>query len=468
LRLSSRKLIVSGLEGLGSLDGSVVWRGDEGYEPTRRSMLWNGWKPSRFPELIARAASEEDVVSAVKFARSRRLKIAVRGGGHSWCGSPLRDGGMLIDLSQLRELSVDLASRTAAIQPGVTSRELASTLAEYELAFPVGHCGHVGLSGFLLGGGLGWNWGAWGPACLSIRRLEVVTADGRLTSADANRNAELFWAARGAGPGFCGVVTRFHLGLFTLPKAITSSTYIYALEDAGDVSRWAMEARTALPSTVELNLLLTSGPPEVASKPRDKVVTLTSTAFVNSSDEASRALAPLDQCPARDRCLMRQVNEPTPFELLYERQDASWPEGLRYAADSFWSNADLTEVLLRLREQIVRAPSAKSLVLVVIPPIPSEDAQLPDMAFSMIGRTIVFCYSVWDDEADDEANIGWLRTAMEALEPLMVGHYVAETDLLADPSRPTRSFSATAWERLARLSERLDPVGVFHPYLGKE
>ncbi len=83
-------------------------------------------------------------------------------------------------------------------------------------------------------------------------------------------------------------------------------------------------------------------------------------------------------------------------------------------------------------------------------------------------RTIVFCYSVWDDEANDEANIGWLRNAMEALEPLAVGHYVAETDLLADPSFPTRSFSATAWERLTRLSERLDPLGVFHPYLGME
>ncbi len=459
---------MSGLEAFGGLDGSLVWRGDQDYEPTRRSMLWNEWKPSRFPELIVRAASEEDVVGAVKFARSRGLKIAVRAGGHSWCGSPLRDGGMLVDLSQLRELSVDPAARTARLQPGVTSRELASALAEYELAFPVGHCGHVGLSGFLLSGGLGWNSGDWGPACLSIRGLEVVTADGRLTSADENRNAELFWAARGAGPGFCGVVTRFHLRLYTLPKAITSSTYIYPLEDAEDVSRWAAEVRTALPPPVELTLLLASAPPEVASKPDEKVVVLTSTAFVDSWDEASRALALLEACPARDRCLMRQVNEPTPFEVLYASQDAAWPEGHRYAADNLWSNTDLTEVVPRLREHIVRAPSAKSLVLVVMPPIAPAGAQLPDMAFSMIGRTLVACYSVWEDEADDEANIDWLRNVMEALEPLAVGHYVAETDLLADPSRPTRSFSTAAWKRLMTLSERLDPQGLFHPYLGMD
>ena len=429
-------------------------------------MLWNAWKPSRFPDLIVRAASEGDVVATVTFARSRGLKVAVRAGGHSWCGSPLREGGMLIDLSQLRELSVDPASRTARLQPGVTSRELASALASYELAFPVGHCGHVGLSGFLLSGGLGWNSGVWGPACLSIRGLEVVTADGRLVSADEDRNAELFWAARGAGPGFCGVVTRFHLRLYTLPKAISSNTHIYPLEGVEDVSRWAVEARTALPPTVALTLLLASAPPELASRPDEKVVILTSTAFVDSWDEASKALAPLDGCLAPDRCLLRQVNEPTSLEALYDREDAVWPEAHRYAADNLWLNADLTEVVPRLREHVLRSPSAKSLVLVIMPPIPQQGAQLPEMAFSMLGRTLIGCYSIWEDEAENETNIRWLKKAMEALEPLATGHYVAETDLLADPSRPARSFSANAWERLTTLSERLDPYGLFHPYLG--
>src|SRR5262249_57100226 len=101
------------------------------------------------------------------------------------------------------------AARTATIQPGVSSRELTSALAEHELAFPVGHCGHVGLSGFLLSGGLGWNSGVWGPACLSITEVEAVTADGRLTRADEGQNADLLWAARGAGPGLFAVVTRF-------------------------------------------------------------------------------------------------------------------------------------------------------------------------------------------------------------------------------------------------------------------
>lgn len=451
---------------LACLDGSVTWRGDRDYEPTRQNMLWNAWTPPRFPELIVRAASEQDVVAALTFARSRGLKIAVRASGHSWCGSPLREGGLLLDLSRLRELSIDPVSRTATLQPGVTGRELASALAEHELAFPVGHCGQVGLSGFLLSGGFGWNYGVWGPACLSVTGVEAVTADGRPRWADEGQDAELFWAVRGAGPGLCAVVTRFHLKLYDLPKAIASSTYVYALEDAEGIARWAVEARAVLPPAVELALLLAPAPPAVPSKPGERVVIVAGTAFVDSPDEASRALAPLEGCPARNRCISQEVNRAIPFETLYEGEDAAWPGGHRYAADNLWLDAGFEELLAGLGAQIARAPSAKSLTLATLPPTPPQDSELPDMAFSMLGRVRVDCYSVWEDEADDEANIGWLRDAMKTVVPFSVGHYVAETDLLADPSRAARSFSPAAWKRLTSLRMRLDPHGLFHPYLG--
>ena len=161
-----------------AIEGPVVWRGDERYEATRQSMVWNALKPARYPEAIVSAASDADVVAAVRLARSRGLQVAVRAGGHSWVGSPLRDGTLLIDLSSLREVAVDPAAGTAAVQPAVTSSELAQALAADGLAFPVGHCPSVGISGFLLSGGLGWNTGAWGPACLSLQAIDVVTPDG--------------------------------------------------------------------------------------------------------------------------------------------------------------------------------------------------------------------------------------------------------------------------------------------------
>src|SRR5262249_1350254 len=171
---------------------------------------------------------------------------------------------------------------------------------------------------------------------------------------------------------------------------------------------------------------------------------------------------------ARDRSLTREVNRAMLFEALYEGEDAAWPEGHRYAADNVWLNADLEGLVAGLHARIVRAPSAKSLVLVILPPAPPEDTELPDMAFSMLGRTLVACYSIWEDEADDDANIGWLRNAMATLAPFAGGHYVAETDLLADPSRAARSFSPATWQRLTSLRQRLDPQSLFHSYLGVE
>src|SRR5262249_14248347 len=156
------------------------------------------------------------------------------------------------------------------------------------LAFPVGHCGHVGLSGFLLSGGLGWNSGVWGPACLSITQGEAGTADGPLARAGGRRNADLLLAARWAGPRPCAAVTRFRLELYPLPKAITSSTYIYALEDVENLARWAAQARAALRPAVELTLLLAPAPPEV-SRTGKRVVLVTGTAFVDSRDDACQA-----------------------------------------------------------------------------------------------------------------------------------------------------------------------------------
>jgi FAD/FMN-containing dehydrogenase len=451
-----------------SLDGSVTWRGDRDYEPTRRSMLWNGWKPTRLPEVIVRAASEHDVVTAVTFARSRGMKVAVRASGHSWCGWPLRDGGLLLDLSRLRDLSIDPVSRTATFQPGATSRELASALAEHDLAFPVGHCGRVGLSGFLLSGGLGWNSGVWGPACESLTAIEAVTADGELMCADEDTDGDLFWAARGAGPGLCAAVTRFHVKVHPSPGAVTTGTYVYRLEDAGEVLRWAVEARAALPATVELTLLLAAASPDVGSGAGERVVLLTCTAFVYSPDEASRALAVAEACPCRDRCLSSHVRRAIPFEALYEGEDAAWPDGHRYAADNVWLNAGVEEAFAALCAQIARAPSPKSLVLLALGPPRPEDAALPDMAFSMPGSTYVGCYSIWEDERDDNANVGWPRAVTESVAPFPVGHYVGETDILADHSRAARSFSPAAWERLASVTGTLDPRGVFQSYFDGE
>jgi FAD/FMN-containing dehydrogenase len=441
-------------------------RGTPGYEEARRAAVWNGRKPDRYPDLIVTVGSEEDVVEAVEFARSRGLKVAVRAGGHSMSASPLRDGGMLIDLSELRGLWIDAGSRTASLEPAVTAGRLSTELARHDLAFPVGHSGSVPISGYLLAGGLGWNMGAWGPACLGLRSVRLVTARGELVTADADRNPDVLWAARGAGPGFFGVATGFDVALHDLPRPIRMSAHLYPLAEVEAVSRWATEIADTAPPTLELHLGLVSAPPGAPAGPAGKAVQVLGVAFARTEEEAAGSLALLETCPAIDRALWRQSNVPATFETLQEQVDATLPEGHRYAEHSAWSNEPLSALLPRLAEHMVGAPSPRSYVLAAALPPRPEEAPQPDAAFSMAGRTFLLCYAIWEDEAQDAANEGWFRQLVGSIEPVTIGHYVAETDLRDGPGRAARSFAPAAWERLQALRREHDPDDLFHSYLG--
>jgi FAD/FMN-containing dehydrogenase len=447
------------------LEGTLVRRGEAGYEDVRRRVLWNKLTPGRYPEVIVSVAREQDVVEAVNLARENKLRIAIRGGGHSFCGSPLRDGGMLIDLSQLRQLWIDPQAPTATVQPGVSGRQFADALAEHGLAFPVGHCGSVPMSGYLLCGGFGWNMGAWGPACFSVRGVDVVTARGELITANAEEHPDLFWAARGAGPGFFGVATRFHVSVYPLPSVIRSTTQLYPLSELEQVSRFAAALRHQLPRNVELVCLVLSPPPAAGAPPGARVVGLIAAAFVDSEEEAAQCLSPLERCPAIERALWRRTNEPTSIGGLQDVIGGLLPEGYRFASDAIWSDEPQAAVLPGLAERVVSAPSSKSLVIAPVIGRPPEGG-LPDCAFSMVRNSFFLCYAVWQDPAQDNANVSWLRETTRSLEPVTAGHYIAEADLPASPSRSTRAFAPANWGRLCSLRAKHDPEGLFHSFLG--
>jgi FAD/FMN-containing dehydrogenase len=162
------------------------------------------------------------------------------------------------------------------------------------------------------------------------------------------------------------------------------------------------------------------------------------------------------------------VNQQSPFEVLFRDFGGLWREGRRYAADNVWADSDFTDILPRLRAGLGEAPSPETFAFAVVGPEPAEDApdeELPDMAFSMVGRSFVSCYAMWENEADDAANQRWLPSVMADLEPLAIGHYVAEADLLAAGSRAERSFARPNWDRLHELRRELDPEGLFPSYL---
>lgn len=450
------------------LEGSLVHRDDATYEQLRTSMVWNALKPDRYPEMILRATTDDDVIAAVRLARANGLQIAVRAGGHSWVGAPLRDHTILIDLSARTAVHVDVAGRTAIVEPAVTSIQLAQVLADHGLAFPVGHCASVGMGGYLLSGGLGWNSGAWGPACASVVAVDVVTPDGESIHATDDHHADLLWAARGGGPGFPGVVTRFHLALQPLPAAITTTTQVHDIGQLDELAPWASQIAAALAPTVEMTVMLTEAGPELPDDPARKVAIITATAFADTPDEAATQLAPLRSRPVGVRTLAGRELEPTPYGVLFRDFGGRWREGFRFASDNVWTDGDLSDTLLPLRDRIVTAPSPSSFAFASMSPDPPADAppeELPDMAFSMYARTFVACYAMWDDPAADAANLAWLPATIAELEPSALGHYIAEADLLAKATRAPRSFDATSWERLHEIRRRVDPDGLLVTYV---
>ncbi len=448
---------------------SLILRGEAGFEQAVTDGLFNVIVPDGRPDAVLYPRTEADVVAAVRDAFAAGERIVVRSGGHSWVASSVRADGVLIDLAHLDGVMIDAAERTATVGPAVRGRDLSTALMNAGLAFPVGHCGDPAVGGFLLGGGLGVNWGHWRPACFSIRSLRVATADGEVRTASASENADLFWLARGSGPGFPGIVTSIELELQPLPAVIRVATWRFALSALADVTRWITDASPALPTNVEVSQV-TAGAERPgglgASEPHPLVIGVAATVFAADEAEADRALAPLGDGPGQVAPLHYEVFDDVPFDSLHEAVDATYPRGARYLADTFWTDGDLAAASAPLAGLMERAPSGKSYVLAGMPANGDGAALTPpgEAAYGMHDRTLLNVYVIWDDPADDAVNRAWLDEVAAALLPTATGHFLSEADIRCAPARVERSFTPDDWARVQRLRAEFDPEGVFHGF----
>jgi FAD binding domain len=440
------------------LDGEIVWRGEPAYEQARLDAAWNARKPERYPDVIVRAASEADVVAAVALARERGLRVKARAGGHSWSASAVRSG-MLIDLSRLTEVSFDPGTGLASVQPGVKGRDLNAVLAEHDLFFPSGHCPTVGLGGFLLQGGWGWNSRAVGPACLSVVAIDVVTAAGELIHADAERNSEFLWAARGSGAGFFGVVTRFHLACHPRPSATYTRTDVYSLEDIDAVLEWALEFEPTLTPEFEFAILGTTPTlPDGRTVHDGTALMLMCQALMYDDGEARAALERLDECPVRDRALYAEPPQRVSFVDLYDGPNSIEPEGVRWAADGMWTNAGAGELLEPVKALFRDVPTPESHVFWY----PWRPQEFGDAAISVQARLYIAAFAGWHDPRLDPRLTSWPTEHMARMEALSEGIQLADENL---EHRPARYLSEPNARRLEELRRRHDPDGRFHSYL---
>ena len=285
--------------------------------------------------------------------------------------------------------------------------------------------------------------------------IDVVTADGELVRASEDENADLFWAARGAGPGFFGVVTRFHLRTLPKPEHLGLTVQAFALADFDEVMTWLHDTHHLVADTVEI-VALTKTDPSISPDP---VLLVTALALVSSDAEAQAALAPFRGNPALDRALMVLDAVPTTIADQRQRQIEDNPEGHRWAVDNAWLSGSAAEVVPAMRRAYTTLPHAKAFTIwFSMAPLRT----LPDMAFSLQSEIYLAAYTCWDDESDDERCRAWLDDVMTDLEPVTVGQYLGDSDL---SHRQVQFMSDENWARLQEIRAERDPDGLFVGYL---
>lgn len=439
--------------------GDAFERGAPGYEAARRATVWNARLPDRFPDVVAQAHDADDVAAAVRWAGEHGQRVGIRSGGHSWAANHVRDGGVLLDVSRLDHVQIDTDAKTAVVGPGVKGHELCGRLEDLDLFFPAGHCKGVAVGGYLLQGGYGWNGRVLGPACESVIGIDVITADGRQLHASPTEHADLYWSARGAGPGFFGVVTAFHLRLYDRPAACGMSLYAFPIDAIDAVYTWAREVGPEVDRRVEMQILMSAAFDGLDL--HQPSIVMASPVFADDEADAEAALALLGTCPARSRALVEIPYAPARLDEWYDAVMHAYPDGHRYGTDNMWTSASAADLLPGIHR-----------IAETLPPAPSHflwlnwgpSPQRPDMAYSMEDDIYLALYGVWSDPADDHVHGAWAPDNMRAMEHLASGIQLADENLGQRPAR----FATD--EHMARLDEAraaYDPDGRFHAWMGR-
>jgi FAD/FMN-containing dehydrogenase len=444
---------------MAGLTGRHYSRGSDDYERVRRAVVWNGLVPERFPDVIVQAETAEDVGAALRYAAANGHRVGVRSGGHSWAASFLRDGGLLLDVSRLDHCVIDTERKIATVGPGKVGSVLGAELDQHGLFFPAGHCEGICVGGYLLQGGYGWNSKVFGPACESILGIDVVTASGEELYCDAEHYSDLYWAARGSGPGFFAVVTSFRLQLQPKPAVCGSSLYIYSADFVDEVFTWARSVSTHIDDRVELQIITSKDLPALGLD--NPSIVVASPVFAESESEASDALAILGTCPVVDKAIVKVPYAATDLAGWYGAIMSNYPDGHRYAADNMWTSASAEELLPGIRRIIDTMPPPPSHFL-MFNWAPRTARQ--DLFYGLEDEINLALYAVWDDPADDRLRGDWPRSNMAGMADLASGVGLADENL---GRRPAKFATDANMARLDEIRAKYDPSGMFHSWMGR-
>jgi FAD/FMN-containing dehydrogenase len=432
--------------------GRQLAAGDIGYDEARA--LFNGMIDGR-PTLIAQCASPDDVARAVAHALHHEMPLAVRAGGHSVAGTSTNDGGVVVDVRPLTEISVDAGARTVRCGTGITWSDLDRVTQEHGLATTGGRVSTTGVAGLTLGGGSGWLERLHGLACDNLTAVDLVTATGEQVHASADENPELLWALRGGGGNF-GVATALEFRLHPLGPTVYGGLAIYDPADAPTLLRAMRDFYLDAPDEAALAFMYMTAPPEpfIPDEWQGRLVATIAGMWIGPMDEGASALRPLVDTA---RPVVDLVDE-IPYTELQSMIDD--PSGLR----NWWTADYLDELPDAAVDEFCsygeRMPLSSTCLLVI--PWGGAVARASD-ASCMPNRDaawVVHPYGLWEERARDDEHIAWGRASHGLFAPWSTGG--TYLNFIGDEGADrVRAGFGTAYERLSRVKAEWDPDNVF-------
>ncbi|HJR24669.1 MAG TPA: FAD-binding oxidoreductase [Acidimicrobiales bacterium] len=435
------------------LHGGLHEPGDPQYDDT--CTLFNAMVDHR-PRLVARCSTVDDVVTSLGFARAHGLEVAVRAGGHSVTGRSLCEGGLVIDVRPMREVSVDLVRRLVRVGGGATWADVDRACQPHGLATTGGRVSTTGVVGLTLGGGSGWLERKHGLACDNLVAAELVTATGELVRVDAGHHPELLWALRGGGANF-GVVVAVELRLHELPDAVLAGLVLHPADRGPELLRLFRDLMLDAPDELGLAFAHITGPDDadVPAELRGRPAVVVAGMYAGPVEAGERALRELRAFgpPAAD------FFEPTTYDAFQCSLDD--PPGYR----NYWTAEHVTDLSDDAIDAITRRaaelPASPSQVFIV--PWGGAVARVGHDTSPLAGREAAFIVHpllLWEDPADDERMIGLGRSFRDDLAPFSSG--ATYLNFLGDegPDRVRAGFGPS-YERLERVKTAWDPDDVF-------
>jgi FAD/FMN-containing dehydrogenase len=437
--------------------GTLILPDDAGYDAARS--VWNG-AIDRRPAGIARCSTAEQVAQALGVAREAGLDVSVRGGGHNFAGFAVADGGLMIDLSPMRKVTVDAQARRAVCGGGATWADVDAATQEHGLAVTGGFISHTGIGGLTLGGGIGWLTRLAGLSCDNLVGAEVVTADGRILHASASENPELHWALRGGGGNF-GVVTSFEFALHPAGPMVNMGMFFWGLDEGDRALRFAREYTRTVP---ENNGVLIGGlnAPPAPFVPEQHHFAPGYALFVvgfGTPEEHAQVVAPIREAVPP----LFEFVTPIPYVMLQSMMDEGNPWGI-HAYEKALHLEEITDAAIAvITEHLPRKGSPLSFLPIFL--VDGAYARAGDDATAFSGRRstrwVVNIAAVCPDPSQLGAERDWVRAFWEALRPHAQGagsyvNFMSEYE----EDRVRAAYGAEKYARLQALKRRYDPANV--------